>query len=150
MNPIDTKLLDANTSATGMSDAQATRMGLKSYAHGTTYLGGIAPTVTGPSGWSVNTAIFFPYQIQDGTWRMKFTIKGGATTTTDYSHTIVGVTYSFSGQVVTAYQRDTSVGRYTVLAQTGTTTLDCYIGTTSSTIGVFGDVALLSKPTWAY
>jgi len=48
---------------TAYSDADATRMGLKQYLHGTSYNGGISPTVTGIG--SVSTilrAVFIPYQ----------------------------------------------------------------------------------------
>lgn len=138
---------------TPQSDAVATRLGQKQYLHGTTYNGGIAPTVTGSTA-TISRAVFIPYQMQDGTWRLKFNINlgtsGGVAGGTDYSISVNGITFA-SSQSVTAQQ----------LSSGTATIIYAYVDGSASTIGVrfnasvtalryHGDVELASKPTWAY
>lgn len=139
----------------GLDDATATRLGLKQYLHGTTYSGGNAPTVTSAqAGFAVSRATFVPYQMQDGTWRLKLNINASFTTATltTYSLSINGITTSSSVQSVTS---STDAG-------TGISPKSAFIANSSNTISVYfasfsesyalisGDIELVSKPTWAY
>ncbi len=143
-----------------MSDAAATALGLKEYHHGTTYNGGIAPTVTQASGGgtlsSVQRATFIPYMVQDGTWRMKFMIKtthssaartalylnvNGVTSknTSSFSQTVGANCFTTGGYVASALW---DINASTVgMAHASVTTTE---------YGFFGDIELESKPTWAY
>lgn len=147
-------LLPASNS--NLDDATATRLGLKQYQHGTTYSGGIAPTVTcAQAGFAVVRAVFIPYQAQDGAWRLRFNLDTTITSATlsVITITINGTTFkNVSGfnQPISAFCNGgpTPQGR----AATNTGNLQIY-NTSASGIagyGASGDVELESKPTWAY
>lgn len=140
-----------------LSDVQATRLGLKQYLHGTTYNGGLAPTVTcGQAGFAVVRAVFVPYQVQDGSWRLRFNMSGTFTsnTLTTFVYTVAGIA---SKAGTNNYQS------VTALLLTGNATLyQSYIGPNSNSFALYfssssqngamlsGDIELESKPTWAY
>ena len=148
----------AFTSAS-LSDEQATILGLKQYLHGTTYNGGIAPTVTSAlSGFTVSRCSFIPYQAQDGTWRLKFNIAGTYTLSTVASTTITvnGITFknvTNYTQAVAVFINSSgalnSTASYTN-ANASTIQITSSATATSNTIGVSSDVELTAKPTWAY
>lgn len=132
---------------TGLSQAQATKLGMMQYFHGTTYSGGVAPTVTGPAGISITRAAFIPYQMSDGTWRLRFNIVATATTTTTWDLTVNGATFG----------ADDACSGYAGAVNT----INCHVNISASSIVVrtvststgaqiSGDVTLSSKPTWAY
>jgi hypothetical protein len=143
--------------SSSLSDVQATIMGLKSYFHGTTYNGGIAPTVTSAqAGFVVVGASFVPYQMQANEWRLRFnvvtTFTAVSTTTAsiavngvtarnvaNYSQAVAGYPTSSSGSVTTA----------SIAPNTGTITMLKGAGAYSGLI-CSGDIELDSKPTWAY
>ena len=141
---------------TALSDAAATRAGLKSYSHGTTYNGGIAPTVILSSGAgslsTVDFSEFIPYQMQNGSWRLKFNLSVTLSTTarTEVGIAINGVTYpsgyaqltqGWANRIALTYGRSKAQSTTFFLEHASDTTASYYFG---------GDVALASKPTWAY
>jgi hypothetical protein len=143
-----------------LDNASATRLGLKQYLHGTTYNGGNAPTVTynggGGSVSSVPRAVFIPYQMQDGTWRLKFNmqVQFSSTSRTQASIAVAGITtknVSNYFQGITGSQ-DTAAG-YMAIAYTDVNSNIMYVlHATATTVGYrfAGDIELESKPTWAY
>ena len=154
--------MNVQETPTAMSDVLATKLGLKVYSHGTTYNGGIAPTITqaGGSGMVVKSSRMMPYQMQDGTWRLRFQISFTATSNTSNTYTINSV----------FWQADGAAGFYALYAAAASGNgLDCNAAADSNTSGtvqsfsvrkpnsvaytdhaVSGDVGLASKPTWAY
>jgi hypothetical protein len=139
--------------ATSMDDTLATALGYKTYSHGTTYNGGIAPTITaGCSAGtlsSVSNSYFVPYKMQNGTWRMKFNITLVMSTTArtycDFSvNGISGMAYQSivgdGGVTGVAYHSYAVAGAFSV-GNASTSTTDYTLS---------GDVFLASKPTWAY
>lgn len=141
-----------STLPTAMSDSTATRMGRKTYLHGTTYAGGNAPTVayTVNSGLVVERALFIPYQMQDGEWRLKFQIEVSGNNATNHTMSVDGVLFkNVSGydQAVTARAPSTTTNAY---ANDNTNQIIFSYSSATTVAGVFGDVELESKPTWAY
>ena len=139
--------------SSSLSNAQATIMGLKQYLHGTTYNGGIAPTVTCPqAGFSVSKAVFIPYQLQDLIWRCK--IQMFATFT---SATITSINLSVNGLASPAVQIGVGSLSGTIVAiqtysNSGGSNVITISVPSSTTSGVYCylDIELSSKPTWAY
>lgn len=141
---------------TGLSNEAATRMGLKSYSHGTTYNGGNAPTITLVSGGgslsSVTRSYFIPYQMMDGTWRLKFSVMLtlSATARTSVAFAVNSVTMpgpqplsatiQNGGGLLDVYNGVTDSNNFTVYGPSQTT----------QEYNWFGDIALSAKPNWAY
>jgi hypothetical protein len=149
----DERLPDPTT----YTDAKATKLGLKQYLHGSSYNGGFSPTVSlyaGSGTLTVNRALFIPYQMQDGTWRMKLTIKvSTSVNNSTLSIAINGITFK---NILEHYQpltvmSDTNIP-YTSSGSVspGNSFLSCYTATATSGFRVSADVELESKPTWAY
>lgn len=146
-------LIDAGT-PTALDDATATRLGLKVYQHGTTYNGGNAPTVSGVNVTSVTRAVFIPYQMADGTWRMKLQLRVTSSAVQTNILNINGITT----KNVTSWEQVVAMsqlgGASTPMSIAGFTpnsnTLTLAVTTTSTLWGVSGDIELESKPTWAY
>lgn len=152
---------------TTMSDVLATSLGFKPYiadlsggANDTAYSGGVKATVSLSSGGgtltTVNFAQFIPYQMQDGTWRLKLnlTVTLSSTGRTSVVIAINGVTFfntGADGQALTGHS--ISGGVYTVycraIPSAGTIAIVTVVGTTDEYM-FSGDVKLASKPTWAY
>lgn len=143
-----------------LDDVIATRMGLKVYQHGTAYNGGNAPTITWTFGGgtlsSVATSSFMPYQMQGGNWRLKFTatVLVSSSTRTGGGITVAGIitpNLSNGYQAVSGYSNSTA--GYTSQAFIDANASEFYIqhaSSTTTTYGFSGDIALASKPTWAY
>jgi len=130
----------------------ATRLGLKQYLHGTTYNGGIAPTVTcSQAGFAVTRAVFIPYQLQDGIWRLRFNLLCSFT-----SATITSLTVSINGITTISIQQvilsnfNNSTTNYGYFVASGNTITFVGSGLAETGIKSFGDIELSSKPTWAY
>lgn len=139
-------------------DVTATRLGFKEYVHGTTYNGGSAPTVTLFSGGgtltTVNYAGFYPYQTQSGGWRCRFNLNVTVSSTSRtslslavnglVSHATIDQAFSAVANTAAAVTNGSNTtnntGRFTMNHQTATAT----------NYGFSGDIALASKPTWAY
>lgn len=132
------------------SDSEATVMGLKQYiGDGTTYNGGVAPTLSG-AGVSTRRAVFIPYQMQDGSWRMKFNFALVCTSTTSLSVSLNGiVSKNISNwfQAVTNFPGG-NYGRGSIAPNVNTFFLTSDLST--NTYSASGDIELNSKPTWAY
>jgi hypothetical protein len=127
-----------------------TKLGLMQYlGDGTTYNGGIAPTLSG-TGLATTRAVFVPYQMSNGTWRLKFNFRVTATSTTGLTITVNGVIFKNVAnffQAVTNYPGG-NYGRGLATPNTGQITLSSDLSTTA--YSATGDVELESKPTWAY
>ena len=146
---------------TSMGDAVATTLGHKQYYHGTTYNGGNAPTITLSSGGgslsSVQLGAFIPYKLQDGTWRMRFNIVVtlSSAARTEAILAVAGVTFKNTGgtpggQGVYAGE-DGATTMYRAFAAKNAGTINMYhASNTTAYYMTSGDVALESKPTWAY
>ena len=145
-------LLPASNS--NLDDATATRLGLKQYLHGTTYNGGIAPTVTSAqAGFTVGKALFIPYQLQDGGWRVRFNMNCGFTSAslTSISVSTNGLVFSATNQALSAWFAANSISpRSYTNSSAGSLVVEYGPGVTSSGVVISGDVELASKPTWAY
>lgn len=141
---------------TSMSDGLATMLGHKQYLHGTSYNGGNAPTISG-SGATIVRGVFIPYQMQDGTWRMKFNyyLTVSTSTRTTYSTSINGVTFKavtdFNQAVTVNSPAGTAQNAYQGFALQNTNSIEAYHASFSTgSYGFSGDVELNGKPTWAY
>lgn len=141
-----TPRIDNLEDPTGLSDELATKLGKKVYSHGTTYNGGNAPTVSGVS--STQVADFIPYQMQDGSWRLKFNIVCAVTGSTGII-TVNGVVYANTDQQGLAAATDANAYAK-AFTNPNTDDITWQAGNTTAEIRVSGDVALESKPTWAY
>lgn len=141
-----------------LDDGTATQLGLKQYLHGTTYNGGNAPTVTSAqAGFGIDKAVFLPYQLQNGTWRLKFNIAAFFTSFTGTSLVlnvagITSVTTSNVNQSITASTSSgTAICPMSAYVIFNTNTFSAYFSSfTLSKIFMSGDIELSAKPTWAY
>jgi hypothetical protein len=140
-----------------MDDIHATQLGLKTYAHGTTYNGGNAPTITSNlAGLSVIRSCFQPYQDQAGVWFLRFTFVANVTSGSrgGGTFTIAGLTFKNTTdytQAVTAAEN--TFGVYCqgyVSANTGTVNVSHGTATTARYQFQAGCLELESKPSWAY
>lgn len=141
-----------------LDDATATQLGLKQYLHGTTYSGGIAPTVaSGQAGFSVVRAAFIPYQTQDGTWRVKFNIAASITSASLSSIivTVNGIVFKSTTtfwQSICGYQNTAgnAVASATFVGAGSNQIVANFVTATVTYTNATGDVELNAKPTWAY
>ena len=149
-------LVSANSSGlmpasnANLDDATATRLGLKQYVHGSTYNGGNAPTVGGTNVSSVTRGVLIPRQMQDGTWRLTFSIQIVSSSVTTVSPTVNGITSNtVARQAFTA--SNSAVNLAANAAIDANTNSFVLASTSASTAWYFaGDIELASKPTWAY
>lgn len=147
---------------TALSDSQATALGMKIYAHGGSYNGGNAPTITlfagGGTLSQVAQADFIPYQMSDGTWRCKFNIVPilSSTSRTEITISIAGLTFfdntsgGGDGQAVgggSAYQ---TAAYFTYAVNNTGRIRAAHASIATAEYWFSGDVKLASKPTWAY
>ncbi len=145
------------TMPTSMTDAEATRLGLKEYVHGTTYTGSpSAPTVSG-STWTSNICVFVPYQMQDGSWRCTLNISGTTSVgqgAASYTISIAGLVFKAganSGQALASAQQESGIiYTNTVYCVPSTGDLSIKYSANVTLHSFSGDVALASKPTWSY
>ena len=130
-----------------LDNATATQLGLKQYLHGTTYNGGNAPTVSGSGISSITTGRFIPYQLQDGSWRLRlniFAVYSPALASGVVSINLgAGVTFDVSSAISLLGGTGYSNGAAANIQWSATS------GTISNVI-ISGDVSLSGKPTWAY
>lgn len=122
------------------------------YAHGTTYNGGIAPTITGTGLVSVSYSQFIPYQLNDGSWRMTFNfyIIVSSSSRTTYTATINGVTFKNAANIAISGINDAATPAMTRASSNASTVIQNHLSNTTAEYGFSGDVQLNSKPTWAY
>jgi hypothetical protein len=141
---------------TSIENVKATQMGLKTYAHGTTYNGGNAPTVTLSSGGGTLSSIahsaFIPYQMQNGDWRLKgqFTALMSSTSRTAATFSVNGLNISASYDQ--PFFATVNPGAYFVRSrlQSPFSLVTDHNTVTSTQYYISFDVQLASKPTWAY
>jgi hypothetical protein len=142
------------------SDATATRLGYKSYVHGTNYNEGNAPTVSLYSGGgsidTVKIAIFTPYQKQDDSWWLKISLSVllSVATRTGVQFAINGVTFK---AITSGFQplcgqcyNDATFVQIPYCGQNTNRIIFEHGSTSSNNYAVSGEVLLESKPTWAY
>ena len=136
-------------------DSIATKAGLKSYVHGGSYFGGGAPTITLDSGGgtlsSVDYSEFIPYQMQDGSWRLRFvfSVTLSSTTRTQAIFAVDGVVNISTALNISGSSTNTIAHRAFSIGSTDTFS----VVHTSSTTDVYrlsGEVPLDDKPTWAF
>jgi len=129
-----------------------TKLGLMQYVHGTSYNGGVAPTISVTNLSSVSFSAFIPYQMSDGTWRLRFNfgcvVSVAAST---FTVTINGVTFKSGAEQAIVATSSTSAA-YMLETHTNSNAATIYISfsTTVTSPKISGDVILNSKPTWAY
>ena len=114
--------------------------GLKEYEESVT----TGLTLSG-TGWTTGDARFIPYQTTDGSWRMKFSIRGTWTSAASIAIGITGI--SAPKAAFSSYPE--SVAAYTYGVITGITTFTIFYGAAQTGGGCAGDIKLNSKPTWA-
>lgn len=133
-----------------LDNASATRLGLKEYLHGTTYNGGNAPTITGQAGFAADSrCVFIPYQMQSGTWRMRFNVRFSQTSGTTSDITIAGVTFNKVAPVVLS-GNNLAAASYAGRTTDATGSIVLRSSSAETTFSASGDVELSSKPNWAY
>lgn len=167
------------TLPTEMSDTEATALGHKTYVHNGTYNGSNAPSVTyqlwngtafgsSTSFVSIRNSYFIPYQMDDGTWRLKFSIDtnfvgppGGGElqfairingVQFDKTSTQIGQVHVMDGAfpVSASLTFGTHYTPYAGLADYSMV-VNFWDGTEWWTdMVVSGDIKLSAKPTWAY
>ena len=141
-----------------------TKLELMPYFHGGSYLAGDAPTIgnyssSGNGGTLSNIrSCFIPYQMQDGTWRMKFlinfSVSGQTSGTNNFSFTISGITTknvaSFNQQVsCSPIGNATSYSSY-MAPNSNVVTLLSTANLNNAAVTAQGDIELDGKPNWAY
>ncbi len=105
-------------------------------------------TVTGTSTWVNTRAKFIPYETSDGTWRLRFNIRGTKAVSLSTILTIPGVAFVAVDQACPAEISTNAAHINSVVdASADTITIDSPGNFTQA--AVFGDVELASKPTWA-
>jgi hypothetical protein len=139
---------------TEFDNATATRMGLKKYLHGTTYNGGIAPTV---AGYLVTlndiSGVFMPYQNHDLSWGLRGWIRADTAASIKADFTLNGITSSSISRSINISGGSTNNAAFSGRNSENTNLFYCrtYSGAvTELNWYVYFDIDLASKPTWAY
>lgn len=128
----------------------------RQYLHGTTYNGGNAPTLgSAAGGFSVTRAVFIPYQMQDGTWRLKGQLSiNYSSTSANTTLTVNGITSKTAGgiQPVNVQFADGTQAnvKYAYFGSPGTNTLDFRSVAAETSAFLWFDIEIDAKPTWAY
>ncbi len=149
------------------ADATATRLGLKQYladvsegSNDTAYNGGNKATIARVSGTgtlsSILRATLIPYQMQDGTWRIKIAVQAAlsADSRNGFVVSINGITFKNVSNLYQAWGIVTVDGPIVGQAYVTANDNDITLGLASSTAAqgwyFYGDWELNAKPTWAY
>jgi hypothetical protein len=140
-----------------LSDATATRLGLKNYLHGTNYNGGNAPTVT-LANFTVKRASFTPKQMQDGSWKlhMDVSLEGGTlSAAATYLFDIAGIVFLDTTnykQSLSVYQSNSLTGQAFAVPNDNDIRYEHAgnVDLSSRFVSFNGEVELKLKPTWAY
>jgi hypothetical protein len=161
VNPIDRILQSFFRVPTALSDADATRLGLKAYSHGTTYRGGNSPTIVLAGGGgtlsSVTKSLFVPRQLQNGTWVLSGSARVvlSSAVRTSVALAVAG-TDTIGDDAIAMSQLDNG-SAFTALAYTGGSVgtgmrLIIAHGSATTTLYTysFADIVLTAKPTWAF
>lgn len=145
--PANITLIDSTDNYSGN-----TKLGFMQYVHGTTYNGGVAPTISVTNLSSVSFSAFIPYQMSDGTWRLRFNFGCVVSVAASvFTVTINGVTFK-SGAEQAIVATSSTAAAYILETHTNSNAATMYISfsTTVTSPKISGDVILNSKPTWAY
>jgi|GEM_PF-3349131 len=140
-----------------MSNSLATKLGYYQYVGGQTYnsvdldITGYGNTTTANNG--VYRAVLIPYQMQDGSWRLRFNIAGALdVAASGCTVTIAGVTFkntsNFHQAVSCSTGASSTYDRGRITANSSIINLSA--GGNTAAYRTSGDVELESKPTWAY
>lgn len=144
------------TMPTSMTDAEATRLGLKVYVHGGSYVSGLAPTITltggGGSLSSVQYSKFIPYQTQDGNWFLRFSLDVylSSLARTGMALTVNGVTAISGGFPSCTGWTNGAGATISRVFFSGSTLNMSYGNATTDEHILSGDIPLNAKPSWAY
>lgn len=128
-----------------MDDVTATRLGLKIYTN----------ALSGNNSWSDNDVNLIPYQMQDGSWRLRFSVTGNTSSTLSVVVTFpAGTTFKDvpSGHQHAAYaSRNSSltINHVTALAVEAGSDIELGAATAGTKWQFAGDLPLESKPSWA-
>lgn len=148
---------------TSLGDAAATRLGIKAYkcdlsggANDTAYNGGLKATVSLTAGGgtlsSVDLGLLNPYQVQDGSWRCRFNIHFilSSASRTAARIAINGFAASSVASQGIIAAPDNAGPVWNGLSEVAGTLLSQHGTSTTTNYSFSGDIALASKPTWAY
>lgn len=145
------------SSNANLDDPSATRLGLKEYAHGTTYNGGIAPTITLTAGGGSLSSIpysgFTPKQMQDGSWQchVMFIALVSSTSRTSATFTINGLVFkNANDQSAPGYSDDGRLINSVKAQSNASTVVFKHDSGTSTYYSLTATLKCESKPTWAY
>lgn len=139
-----------------MSDELATKLGHKIYSHGTNYNGGNSPTITLASGGgtlsSVDDSMFIPYQMQDGSWRMKFNVAVtlSSTSRTGANLAVAGLTFATTNSLAITATSATTAADIAIQRANGSQLSITHASQSTTSYRYSGDIPLEAKPTWAY
>lgn len=134
---------------TSMTLGLATTLGLKEYVAGVD--AGVTFSST-PAGWALSRAVFVPYKMVGGQWRLRFNITASVTAATLINVTCDGVIF---------YQQTNAADRIPISASAGVSayveasvirnsgTIQLGSGANTVRFQVSGDVELDSAPSWA-
>lgn len=157
----------ASTDIVNEDDIVATKYGRKAYladksggTNDTAYNGGNKATIVlsagGGSLTSVDLCQLIPYQLQDGTWRLKINthLTLSSTSRTEIDVTVNGITFSNLGTLGQGIWGCSNGSGGTVLRSfanpNSNTLVVVHTSATTSEYVFSGDVALTGKPSWAY
>lgn len=144
---------------TSYSDTRATAIGAKEYNHGTTYNGGIAPTVTSSvAGLTIAKASFYPREDQAGQWYVRFEIQGDYSLNSHATATLSvnGLTFANEGNNgwPCSFLQGNDNTTYNVFTYAGRNTSSIIYRMNTSISGlsfaIAGWAKLSGKPSWAY
>lgn len=144
------------SSHANLDNPTATRLGLKSYSHGTTYNGGNSPTITlfagGGTLSSITHSRFILRQMQDNSWLLSGSfdavVSSSARTTATFS--IAGVTFTYDEAVSFSTDVAQNLTRGLTTSTTGRIAVEHQSATTTHYHINFSNVIIGSKPNWAY
>ena len=145
-----------------LENSIATAMGLKQYRIGTAYNGGNTPAIAITVGTlNQSEGLLIPYQVQDGSWRLKFNFDISTTGTFAFNSITVGLSGITTGNtgvlnyiaISLASGSGGCYGSAAMYKNTTSTNNLIFITGVATVAGTWlfsGDVSLASKPTWAY
>jgi hypothetical protein len=155
VTPTNIALIDSAENYSGN-----TKLGLMVYSHGTTYNGGIAPTITVISGGAISSVVqsqFIPYQLSNGSWRLKcnFMCNVASGTRTIQAFGVNGVVprdiVDYRQPFASLVNLSTAgTGHITGPSTNSNMFAISHASTTSISYSISADIELNSKPTWAY
>lgn len=141
-----------------MTDAVATRLGLKTYSHGVPAFAGISPNLSLDGGGGTLTSVdlseFIPYQTQAGNWRLRvnMVVTVSSASRTFVAIGMVGIATPLVGRQSIAAWADlgTAAAAYGRVNENNNAFLAAHATATTTTYTISGDIKMAVKPTWAY